>query len=96
MADHPSGGSHVGRNLMLFWRRLRQAVAEHKKLENTDMYTQIINFESDEWYVAHARTLEEESKLIEAGFEYVRYSDKDAVAIYRKRKWPQYSSPGLR
>jgi hypothetical protein len=28
----------------------------------------------------------EESKLIEAGFEYVRYSEKDEVAIYRKRK----------
>ena len=40
------------------------------------MYTQLINFESDEWHVAHARTLEEETKLIEAGFEYVRYSEK--------------------
>jgi len=30
--------------------------------------------------------LEEEGKLIEAGFEYVRYSEKDEVAIYRKRK----------
>ena len=28
----------------------------------------------------------EEKKLIEAGFDYVRYSDKDEVAIYRKRK----------
>jgi hypothetical protein len=36
--------------------------------------------------VAHARNLEEESKLIEAGFEYVRYSEKDQAAIYRKRK----------
>lgn len=68
----------------------------HKKLENIDMYTQLINFESDEWHVAHARNLEEESKLIEAGFEYVRYSDKDSVAIYRKRKWAEYASPGLR
>jgi len=63
-----------------------QQLLGHKKLENTDMYTQLINFESDEWHVAHARTLEEESKLIEAGFEYVRYSNKDSVAIYRKRK----------
>jgi len=47
-------------------------------------YTQLIDFESDEWHVAHARNLEEESKLIEAGFEYVRYSEKDQVAIYRK------------
>ena len=35
---------------------------------------------------AVAKNLEEENKLIEAGFEYVRYSEKDEVAIYRKRK----------
>jgi len=58
----------------------------HKKLENTEIYTHLINFESDEWHVAHAKDLDEESKLLEAGFEYVRYSDKDSVAIYRKRK----------
>lgn len=58
----------------------------HKKIENTEIYTHLINFESDEWHVAHARTLEEENKLIEAGFEYVRYSERDEVAIYRKRK----------
>jgi len=63
-----------------------QQMLGHKKLENTDLYTQLINFESDEWHVAHARNLAEESKLIEAGFEYVRYSEKDEVAIYRKRK----------
>jgi len=50
------------------------------------MCTQIIDFESDEWHVAHAGHLKEENKLIEADFEYVRYSDKDEVAIYRKRK----------
>ena len=43
-------------------------------------------FESDEWHVSYAKNLEEEKKLIEAGFEYVRYSDRDDVAIYRKRK----------
>jgi hypothetical protein len=57
-----------------------------KKLENTDLYTQLTSFENDEWHVAHARNLDEENKLIEAGFEYVRYSEKDEVAIYRKRK----------
>jgi hypothetical protein len=50
------------------------------------VYTHLINFESDEWHVAHARNLEEENELIEAGFEYVRYSEKDEVAIYRKPK----------
>ena len=58
----------------------------HKKLENTELYTQLINFESDDWHVAHAKNLDEEDKLIEAGFEHVRYSEKDRVAIYRKRK----------
>ncbi len=63
-----------------------QKLLGHKKLENTDLYTQLINFESDEWHVATAKNLEEEKKLIEAGFEFVRYSEKDEVAIYRKRK----------
>jgi hypothetical protein len=63
-----------------------QNILGHKKLENTDVYTQLINFESDEWHVAHARNLGEENKLIEAGFEYVRYSEKDEVATYRKPK----------
>ena len=58
----------------------------HKKLENTEIYTHLIDFESDEWHMATAQSLDEEKKLIEAGFEYVRYSDKDEVAIYRKRK----------
>jgi integrase len=58
----------------------------HKCIESTDIYTHLINFESDEWHVAHAQTLEEETKLIEAGFEFVRFSEKDKVAIYRKRK----------
>jgi len=58
----------------------------HRKLENTEIYIHLINFETDEWHVAHAKDLDEENKLIEAGFEYVRYSNKDEVAIYRKRK----------
>ena len=57
-----------------------------KKLKNTGIYTHLINFESDEWHAAHATNLDEENKLIEAGFEYVRYSNKDEEAIYRKRK----------
>ena len=63
-----------------------QYLLGHKKLENTDIYTHLVNFESDEWHVATARNLDEEKKLIEAGFEFVRYSEKDELAIYRKRK----------
>jgi hypothetical protein len=36
--------------------------------------------------VAHAKTLEEETTLLETGFEFIRYSQEDKVAIYRKRK----------
>jgi len=58
----------------------------YKKLENTEIYTHLINFESDEWHVATAETVEDETKLIEAGFEYVGYSKKAKVAIYRIRR----------
>jgi hypothetical protein len=40
---------------------------------------QLLDFENGEWHVAHARNLEEENKLVEAGFEYVRYSKKDTL-----------------
>lgn len=66
--------------------KIRLILAWIKKLENTDIYTHLVDFESDEWHVSTARNLEEEKKLIEAGFEFVRYSEKDEVAIYRKRK----------
>jgi len=58
----------------------------HKKLENTEIYTHLIDFQNDEYHVKHAKNLEEESKLLESGFEFVRYSMEDKVAIYRKRK----------
>jgi len=59
---------------------------QRRKRNLPKVYTDLINFENDKWHAAHARNLDEENKLIEAGFEYVRYSDKDQVAIYRKRK----------
>lgn len=58
----------------------------YKCIENTMIYTQLINFESDEWNVAHAKTLQEEDEVIQAGFEFVRYDERELVAIYRKRK----------
>lgn len=58
----------------------------HRCIENTMVYTQLISFENDEFHTSFARTLEEEDKLLKAGFEFVRYSDKEEVAIYRKRK----------
>ncbi len=58
----------------------------HKNIKNTIIYTQLVDFKNEEYHVAHAKDLNEENKLIEAGFQYVRYSQKDDVAIYRKPK----------
>jgi integrase/predicted RNA-binding Zn-ribbon protein involved in translation (DUF1610 family) len=58
----------------------------HKRLENTEIYTHLIDFHSDEYAVQTAKTLDEETSLIENGFELVRYSQQDNLAIYRKRK----------
>jgi len=56
----------------------------HKNIQNTLLYTQLINFESDEFHSATAKTVQEAQKLVEAGFEYVcEFSD---AKIFRKRK----------
>ena len=56
----------------------------HKRLENTEIYTHLINFESDEYNSATAQTIEETQKLIEAGFEYV--CDIQETKLFRRRK----------
>jgi len=58
----------------------------HEQIKNTEVYTHLINFERDDYYVVFAKTLKDEKELIVAGFEFVRYSEKDEIAIYRKRK----------
>ena len=59
---------------------------DHKNIKNTIIYTQLVDFKDGEHHVTHAKSLNEENKLIEAGFEYVRYSEKHEVAIYKKPK----------
>ena len=56
----------------------------HKNIQNTLIYTQLVNFEADEYHSAVAKTIEEACELIEAGFEYV--CDMDDVKLFRKRK----------
>lgn len=72
---------HKTRNILYVKQQLG-----HRCIENTMVYTQLITFESDDYNTAYAKTLGEEDKLIKAGFELVRYDDKEQVAIYRKRK----------
>jgi hypothetical protein len=56
----------------------------HKPIQSTLLYTQIVNFESDDYHSATAKNVEEARKLVEAGFEYV--CDFDETKLFRKRK----------
>jgi integrase len=56
----------------------------HKKIQNTLVYTHLVNFQDDEYVSKVAWTLEEGCKLVEAGFEYV--TEIESGKIFRKRK----------
>jgi hypothetical protein len=57
---------------------------EDKSIANTLIYTQLVEFEGDEYCSAVASNVEEAKKLIEAGFEYVcSYGE---TMLFRKRK----------
>lgn len=56
----------------------------HKNIQNTLIYTQLVDFQDDEYTVRVAHNIEEDKELIEAGFEYV--TQRDNLKIYRKRK----------
>jgi integrase len=57
----------------------------HKRIENTLVYTHLIDFgEEDSFSVKIASTIEEFTTLLESGFEYV--SDYEGKKILRKRK----------
>jgi len=56
----------------------------HKNIKNTLIYTQLVSFNDDEYICKVAKTLEEATQLIEAGFEYV--TDMNGYKLFRKRK----------
>ena len=57
----------------------------HKSINNTLIYTHLVDFEqSDEYASAIATTIQEAQKLIESGFEYV--TEIDSIKLFRKRK----------
>jgi len=57
----------------------------HRRIENTLVYTHLIDFdEKDGYTVKIASTIEEYTELLEAGFEYV--SDYNDAKVLRKRK----------
>jgi len=55
-----------------------------KTFQNTLIYTQLVNFESDEYHSAVAHNIDEARKLVEAGFEYV--CEFNGSKLFRKRK----------
>jgi integrase len=58
----------------------------HKNINNTLIYTHLVNFnDKEEYYSATANTVDEAAKLIEQSFDYV--CDLDGVKLFRKRKW---------
>ena len=56
----------------------------HKDLRTTLRYTQLIDFQSEDYTSAVAKNVNEASKLIESGFEYVTTFDN--LMLFRKRK----------
>ena len=56
----------------------------HKNINNTLMYTQLVNFKENEYVSKVAKTVKEACQLIEAGFEYV--CEVNGAKIFRKRK----------
>jgi integrase len=56
----------------------------HKRIENTEIYTHLIEFENDEYTCSVAKNIEEAKQLIETGFEYV--TEMDDSKLFRKRK----------
>ena len=57
----------------------------HKRIENTLVYTHLLDFDEDDaWVVKVASSIEEYVTLLEAGFSYV--SDYEGRKVLRKRK----------
>jgi integrase len=56
----------------------------HTKLETTQRYMHLLNFNDDEWTCTGATTAQEATKLIEAGFQYV--TTIEGIQLFKKRK----------
>ena len=56
----------------------------HKNIKNTLIYTQLVDFQDDDYISKVAKTVEEACQLVEAGFEYV--CEMDNVKIFKRRK----------
>ncbi len=56
----------------------------HKSIKNTQIYTHLVDFSSEEYHSAVAKTIDEARKLVESGFSFV--CDMEGVKLFSKRK----------
>ena len=71
---------HRTKDILLVKERLG-----HRNINNTLIYTHLIDFnDKEEYYSATAKTVDEAKALIEQGFEYV--TEIDSIKLFRKRK----------
>jgi len=56
----------------------------HRRIENTLVYTHLVNFGNDDYICKVAHSIDECSALIEGGFEYI--TDFGDAKMFRKRK----------
>jgi integrase len=56
----------------------------HRDIRHTLKYTQLVSFNNDEYSCKVAKTIDEATQLIEAGFEYV--TQMGDLKLFRKRK----------
>jgi len=56
----------------------------HRRLENTLIYTHLVDFPDDEWICKVAQTVSDAQGLIETDFEYV--TEMNDFKLFRKRK----------
>jgi integrase len=78
---HWKGTMEYSRTKNILW--VKQLLG-HKRIENTEVYTHLVNFEDEEYHSATAQKVEEAKQLIEKGFEYV--CDMEGIKLFRKRK----------
>jgi hypothetical protein len=60
-------------------------VLGHKNIKNTLIYTQLLEFQDDEYVSKVAANAEEAKQYVESGFEYV-CTTPDNLMLFRKRK----------
>jgi pentose-5-phosphate-3-epimerase len=56
----------------------------HVNINNTLVYTHLVNFGSEEFVCKVAENVEEAKALIESGYEYI--TEMDGIKLFRKRK----------